>query len=401
MTDKLALFKNAGAAIKKRKLHVHQVQLDASKPVPHLSTGNLFADYVIGGNVCPGFPRGMIVELFGPESSGKTTFVTQVAAHAVRQRLTVLYLDYEHAFSARYAQRLGLDIKSDYFVMYQPIVYEEAGWYVKEYLKAQVDLIIIDSLAAMTPRKIMDATDFDKDVRIGEHARLTSQLLQRMTAWQRAFKAGSCFVWVNQIRSKIDTSGAGRSGEKTTGGNALRFYAGARLRLQPIGTQKVEWEDPVTKMKKRIPDAITVRLENIKNKVADRQGFSDLLTLKFGRGFDVLSTAIDVAIRHKRIKKKSSWYSMDDDKGNQLFRVQGKGNVYEHVASDQALRDDLIQRVRDLLVEADKAFVEAKKGLDVVEAPIDDEFDEFANAEYEEASPYEDEWAEEEDEDAA
>lgn len=402
MTDKLAAFNAAGAAIKKRKLHIHQVKLDANAPTPHLSTGNPFADYVIGGNTCPGLPRGMVVEVYGPESSGKTTLMTQIAASAVRENQTVLYLDYEHAFSARYAQRLGLDTQSPYFVMYQPIVFEEAGWYVKEYLAAQVDLIIIDSLAAMTPKKIMDATDMEKDVRIGEHARLTSQLLQRATAWQRAYNSESCFVFVNQIRTKIDTSGAGRSGEKTTGGKALRFYAGARIRLQPIYTQKVVWEDPVTKMKKKIPEAITVRMECVKNKIADRHGFADLLTLRFGRGFDVLSTAIDVAIRHKRIKKGGSWYSMDDDKGNELFRVQGKGRVYDHFADDPKARDDLIGRVRQLLIDADNAFIEAKKGLDVIETPAGDTAAGFSdNDQFEEGDPFaeQDEWEGSEDED--
>ena len=402
-TDKLALIKAAKAALKKKKLHIHEMKLDANATVPCLSTGNVFADYTIGGNQCPGLPRAAFTELFGPESSGKTTWATQIAADAVRNQQTVLMLDYEHAFQARYAKRLGLDIDSPYFTIYQPLTYEDGYWYLKAFIEAKADLIIIDSVAAMVPKRILDATDMEKDAKLGEHARLTALLLKRTLGWLKRYKAPSAILLLNQIRSVIDTSGGNGPKEKTTGGRAFAFHMSVRLKIQPKSWKKLKWIDPTTGITKYIPSTLEVKLTNVKNKVSDRQGFSDLLTMVFGHGFDSTATAIGVAIRRGRIEKSGSWFEMNDSKGEQIFRCQGMGNVRKYFAEHPDAQKELITSVKALLVQADEEFMATKVGMDEHVVP-DDEFD-GDDAEFDEGDPFgDDEYdqkADEDDEEAA
>lgn len=385
--DKLALITAAKKAIKKRKLDVHEVILDADKPHPCLTTGNAVADYTIGGSYCPGLPRGAFTELFGEESSGKTTWATQIAAHAVENKMSVLYLDYESAFNARYAKRLGLDIKSPYFTIYAPVTYEEGYWYVKTFMEAKVDLLVIDSLAAMTPKAVLEAKDMDKDSRLGAHASLTSLLLKRAVGWDKKYKSQTAFLILNQIRAVINLDDKGKSKgggrgkkEKTTGGNALKFYMAVRLKIQPIGKKNVVWEDPTTKNKKYIPATTAVKLINIKNKVSDRQGFSDVLTLVFGRGFDTLATCVDIAVRHGKIVKNGSWYEMFDDQGVSIMKEQGGAKVRKFFSDNPKLKKELIDRVKALLVQADEDFYNDRIGMEEVDRPVDD--DEFNSDAY-------------------
>lgn len=403
MADKLALINAAKKFLRKKKLNSFEVLLDPHAVVPHLSSGNPLIDYIIGGSVCPGFARGQITEVAGGESSGKSTFMIQVAAAAVQSQMSVLYLDYEHSLSGRYAARLGLDVQSPYFSMYQPATFEDGYWFIKAFMAAKVDLIIVDSLAAMVPKAVIDATDMDKDTRLGLHANLTTLLCKRGTAWMHANKSPTAWLFVNQLRADINTSGyGGGGGTKTTGGRALRHYAACRLLLKPTKVEKHIWTDPSTGIKKRIPSQTKVKLENIKNKVTDRQGFSDQVILRFGRGFDPVSTAIDIAIRNRVILKNGGWYTMLSKAGDEVFKVQGKDAIHTFFDENPDQRNSMLEDVRQMLIEADLQFMEAKGGLDVIEVDAHD--DEFADDEDDVKMPKDpfgdDEYDEDEDDDA-
>jgi recombination protein RecA len=307
------------------------VVADPNAPIPHVPSRNLIINNAIGGQWCPGWPRNAITEVFGAESCGKTTLAVQACVDAIAAGGTAAYLDFEFAINHMYARKLGLNLADPAFAMYQPSCVEDGAKCIREFLRCKVDILVVDSVAAMVPRKILDMDDLDEEEKVGLHAKRVTQVLRRIAYWQREFNSNTAVIFINQTRAKIETGGmpgkkrfAGAS-DVTTGGHALRFYASVRIALSVIKRVSIEFEDPIEKVKKKVPYHQTVQFLCRKNKVAPRQGWNSLLALRYGQGFDPIRSLLDLAIKHNIIEKVGGGSTLvyKDSRGKEVFRAPG------------------------------------------------------------------------------
>ena len=290
---------------------------DAVAQTPSISTGHPLIDSITG---IGGFPRGKIVEIFGWESSGKSTLSLQVMASEQKAGGSVLYVDAEHSFSPAYAKRLGVDLGKNRFLVTQPSCAEEA----LDITCAAIDLgmvsmVVIDSTAALTPRSELEGIlDKEGDGKegggggIGEQARIMSRALRHIMS--KGADNDVCTIFINQIRANIKIGGYGKGGnEKTTGGNALKFYASLRIELKKIGNIKGKLLDPV--MKKTYEGIVghKVSVQAVKNKCAPPFRKTEV-TLQEGRGFDVEGSIIDIAVAQKVVDQTGAWYSYNGER---------------------------------------------------------------------------------------
>jgi len=267
------------------------------KPVEEIEaipTGSLGLDLALG---IGGVPKGRIIEIYGPESSGKTTLTLQVIAEAQKQGSTCAFIDAEHALDVRYANNLGVDI--DNLLVSQPDYGEQALEIVETVARSgAVDVIVIDSVAALTPKSEIEG-DMG-DAQVGVQARLMSQALRKLTGV--VHKMNCTVIFINQIRMKIGMMGYG-SPETTTGGNALKFYASVRIDIRKIQTLK-QGEEPIgNRAKAKI----------IKNKVAPpfKQAEFDIM---FGEGISREGELIDYGVKMDIVDKSGAWFSYKDKK---------------------------------------------------------------------------------------
>ena len=286
-----------------------------------VSSGSLGLDIALGVG---GLPRGRVIEIYGPESSGKTTLTLQVVAEMQKIGGTCAFVDAEHALDIQYAQNLGVNL-SDLLIS-QPDTGEQALEVVDSLVRSgAVDLIIVDSVAALTPKAELEGDMGDSLP--GLQARLMSQALRKLTA---SIKKTNCMViFINQIRMKIGVMFG--SPETTTGGNALKFYASVRLDIRRIGTIK--------KGDEAIGNETKVKV--VKNKVAPpfKSAQFDIL---FGKGVSRIGEVIDLAVEHKVIEKSGAWYAY---KGEKIG--QGRDNTREFLQSDGTLAREIENKVRE------------------------------------------------------
>jgi recombination protein RecA len=267
------------------------------KPVVEMeaiSTGSLGLDMALG---IGGVPKGRIIEVYGPESSGKTTLTLQVIAEAQKMGGTCAFIDAEHALDVKYAKNLGVDI--DNLLVSQPDYGEQALDIVETVARSgAVDLIVIDSVAALTPKSEIEG-DMG-DAQVGVQARLMSQALRKLTGVVN--KMQTTIIFINQIRMKIGMMGYG-SPETTTGGNALKFYASVRIDIRRIQTLKQGDESIGNRVKAKI----------IKNKVAPpfKQAEFDIM---FGEGISKEGELIDYGVKLDIVDKSGTWFSYKDSK---------------------------------------------------------------------------------------
>lgn len=269
-----------------------------------VSTGSLGLDIALG---IGGLPKGRICEIFGPESSGKTTLALHLAAEAQKKGGTVVFIDAEHALDVQYAKRLGVDTSS--LLVSQPDSGEQALEICETLIQSGcVDLVIIDSVAALTPRAEIDGEMGDQQP--GLQARLMSKALRKLTALSA--RAGCTILFINQIRMKIGVMFG--SPETTTGGNALKFYSSVRLDIRRIGSIKDNAE--VTGNR--------VRVKVVKNKVAPpfRQAEFDVI---FNEGISQVGEIVDIGVDHGIIDKAGAWYSY---KGERLGQGREGAKVF-------------------------------------------------------------------------
>ena len=302
-----------------------------------VSTGSLGLDLALGVG---GLPRGRVVEIYGPESSGKTTLTLEVIAHSQRGGGTAAFIDAEHALDPQYAEKIGVDV--DELLVSQPDTGEQALEIADMMVRSgAVDIVVIDSVAALTPKAELEGEMGDSHV--GLHARLMSQALRKLTA--NIKRSNTLVIFINQIRMKIGVMFG--SPETTTGGNALKFYSSVRLDIRRIGA--IKKRDEVI--------GNQTRVKIVKNKVAPpfKQVEFDIL---YGEGISREGELIDLGVKHGIVEKSGAWYSYGGERIG-----QGRDNVrdflkqQEHAAHaiDTALRDLLLPGRRDSAEKAGEA----------------------------------------------
>jgi len=293
--------------------------------VPVISSGSIALDVALGVG---GFPRGRVIEIYGPESSGKTTLAIHAIAEAQKAGGIAAFIDAEHAFDRSYAQKLGVDI--DNLFVSQPDNGEQALEIADNLIRSgAIDIIVIDSVAALTPKSEIEGEMGDS--KMGLQARLMSQALRKLTG--TISKTGSCCIFINQLREKIGVMFG--NPETTTGGNALKFYASIRLDIRKISQIK-DGDNPTGNR---------VRVKVVKNKIAPpfRQAEFDLI---FGEGISKLGEIIDIGVDKNIIKKSGSWFSYGDTKLG-----QGRDAVKKLLADNSELADELSVIIRESLKE--------------------------------------------------
>jgi recombination protein RecA len=291
--------------------------------VDAISTGSITLDHALG---IGGVPRGRVIEIFGPESSGKTTLATQIVAEAQKLGGACAYIDAEHAFDPTYARSLGVDI--DALLMSQPDTGEQALEIVDMLVRSgALDVVVIDSVAALVPKAEIEGEMGQSHV--GVQARLMSQALRKLTGTISRTKTSVIFI--NQIREKIGVMFG--SPETTTGGRALKFYASVRMDIRRIGAIK-EGAD-VTGNRTRV--------KIVKNKVAPpfREAEFDII---YGEGVSALSELIDLALANELIQKSGSWFSYGETRIG-----QGRDAVKQWLKDHEAERAEVLAKVKEAM----------------------------------------------------
>jgi recombination protein RecA len=291
--------------------------------VQAISTGSMALDYALGVG---GLPRGRVTEIYGPESSGKTTLALHVIAEAQKGGGIAAIVDAEHAFDPTYARRLGVDINA--LLVSQPESGEQALSIVETLVRSgAVDIVVIDSVAALVPQAELEGEMGDSVV--GLQARLMSQALRKLTG--AISKSSSVCLFINQLRDKIGVMYG--SPETTTGGKALKFYSSIRLDIRKIAQIKDGEEVVGNRTKVKV----------VKNKVAPPFKIAEFDIL-YGEGISVLGELIDLAVEFGIIKKAGAWFSYGTEKLG-----QGRENVKRLLKEDETLRNTIRQQVRDTL----------------------------------------------------
>jgi recombination protein RecA len=291
--------------------------------VPAISTGSIGLDVALGVG---GYPRGRVTEIYGPESSGKTTLAIHAIAEAQKAGGIAAFIDAEHAFDRFYAEKVGVDIEN--LLISQPDNGEQALEITDHLIRSgAIDIIVIDSVAALTPKAEIEGEMGDS--KMGLQARLMSQALRKLTA--NINKTNTCCIFINQLREKIGVMFG--NPETTTGGNALKFYASVRLDIRKTGQLKEGEEVQGNRTKVKI----------VKNKLAPpfRKAEFDIL---YGEGISKLGEIIDLGVENEIIKKSGSWFSYGDTKLG-----QGRDAVKALVQDNPELADELEAKVREAL----------------------------------------------------
>ena len=295
--------------------------------IPAISTGSLGLDVALG---IGGLPRGRIVEIYGPESSGKTTLTLQVIAECQKMGGTCAFVDAEHALDPLYAQNLGVNIED--LLVSQPDTGEQALEICDMVVRSgAVDVVIIDSVAALTPKAEIEGEMGDHHV--GLQARLMSQALRKMAA--NIKNSNTLVIFINQIRMKIGVMFG--SPETTTGGNALKFYSSVRLDIRRIGAVK-EGDEVVGN---------ETRVKVVKNKVSPPFKETEFQIL-YGRGIHHLGEVIDLGVQLNLVDKAGAWYSY---KGERIG--QGKKNACDYLTENPAIAEEIEQQIRAKLLNKD------------------------------------------------
>ncbi len=296
---------------------------DAVEKIESISTGSIALDFALGVG---GLPKGRVIEIYGPESSGKTTLALHVIAEAQKMGGIAAFIDAEHAFDRFYAQKLGVDIQN--LLVSQPDFGEQALEITENLIRSgAIDVIVIDSVAALTPKSEIEGEMGDS--KMGLQARLMSQALRKLTA--TISKTGAVCIFINQLRDKIGVMFG--NPETTTGGNALKFYSSVRIDIRKVNQLK-EGEN-VTGNR--------VKVKVVKNKVAPpfRKAEFDIV---YGEGISKTGEIIDLGVEYNIIKKSGSWFSYGETRLG-----QGRDAVKNLIIENPELAEELEAKIREAL----------------------------------------------------
>ena len=305
----------------------------AIEPIDVISTGSLGLDIALGVG---GLPKGRVIEIYGPESSGKTTLAIHAIAESQKQGGIAAYIDAEHAFDRFYAKKLGVDVEN--LLISQPDNGEQALEIADNLIRSgAIDIIVIDSVAALVPKGEIEGEMGDS--KMGLQARLMSQALRKLTG--TISKTGCCCIFINQLRDKIGVMFG--NPETTTGGNALKFYASVRLDIRRISQIKDTDEVSGNRVKVKI----------VKNKVAPPFRIAEF-DIMFGEGISKAGEIIDLGVDYNIIKKSGSWFSYGDTRLG-----QGRDAVKQLILDNPELMEELETKIKET-VTGEKLPVETE-----------------------------------------
>ncbi|MBO5704116.1 MAG: recombinase RecA [Bacteroidaceae bacterium] len=321
--DKLKALQAAMAKIEKDfgKGSIMRMGDDKVEQIEVIPTGSIGLDIALGVG---GYPKGRIIEIYGPESSGKTTLAIHAIAQAQNQGGIAAFIDAEHAFDRFYAEKLGVD--TDNLLISQPDCGEQALEIADQLIRsAAVDIIVIDSVAALTPKAEIEGDMGDN--KVGLQARLMSQALRKLTA--SISKTNTTCIFINQLRDKIGVMFG--NPETTTGGNALKFYASVRIDIRKV-TMLKEGDTPIGNQ---------VRVKVIKNKVAPPFRKAEF-EITFGEGISQIGEIIDIGVNAGIIKKSGSWFSYGETKIG-----QGREAVKRILTDNPEMAEEIKNKIKD------------------------------------------------------
>ncbi len=293
------------------------------EPIEVIPTGSLTLDLALGVG---GLPKGRVIEIYGPESSGKTTLAIHAIAEAQKKGGIAAFIDAEHAFDRFYAQKLGVDVEN--LLISQPDNGEQALEIADNLIRSgAIDILVVDSVAALVPKGEIEGEMGDS--KMGLHARLMSQALRKLTG--TISKTGCCCIFINQLRDKIGVMFG--NPETTTGGNALKFYASVRLDVRRISQIKDSDEVSGNRVKVKI----------VKNKVAPPFRLAEF-DIMFGEGISKAGEIIDLGVEHNIIKKAGSWFSYGDSRLG-----QGRDAVKQLIIDNPELAEELENKIKEVV----------------------------------------------------
>jgi recombination protein RecA len=310
----------------------------AARDVDAVSTGSLGLDIALG---IGGLPRGRVIEIYGPESSGKTTLTLQVIAEAQKAGGTAAFVDAEHALDPTYAEKLGVDV--DELLVSQPDTGEQALEITDMLVRsASIDVVVIDSVAALTPKAEIEGDMGDSHM--GLQARLMSQALRKLTG--NIKRSNTMVIFINQIRMKIGVMFG--NPETTTGGNALKFYSSVRMDIRRIGA--IKKGDEIT--------GNETRVKVVKNKMAPPFKKAEFQIL-YGEGISREAELIDLGVQHGFVEKSGAWYSYGEDRIG-----QGKDKVREFLKANPDIAGEIEAKLRAKLLDVPTAPVSEDEALE-------------------------------------
>ena len=313
--------------------------------IPTISTGALALDLALG---IGGVPRGRIVEIYGPEASGKTTLCLHVIANAQKASGTCAIIDAEHAIDPTYSQKIGVNL--DNLLISQPDCGEDALNIAESLIRSNaIDVIVLDSVAALVPRAEIEGQMGDSHM--GLQARLMSQALRKITG--AVSKSRTCVIFTNQIRSKIGVMFG--SPETTTGGNALKFYSSVRMDIRRIAAIKDNKGEVIGNR---------TRVKVVKNKLASPFKIAEF-DIQYSEGISRSGSILDVATEMGILEKRGSWFSMD---GDQLG--QGREQTKEYINQNLELQNKILSKIKEVVTEKKEESSKTPNNSDETSSPV-------------------------------
>jgi recombination protein RecA len=365
----------------------------APSTMPHIPSGSIVVDNLIGGSrsqdgkgqVCPGYPRRYFTEIYGPESSGKTTLALAAVAQVQRAGGTVMYLDFEYALHHGYAKQIGVKFDRSLSV-YRPETLEDGFNLMSVAIQTGIDLVVVDSVAAMVPAAELNKP-FEDAARVGAVAKKMAENIPKFAMWLRKFpvigkgenkkhdptRPGTAIILLNQERASITTGGGGGHGPETntSGGKALKYYFYIRLRLTRYSLESVERVDRLTGKKKKFQYAAITNVKCIKNKADAKMGHSANIFVRYGYGVDDVHSIIESGVATGILERNGSYYSYNGERlgaSRDKFRsyLLANAKVLEEIRGKvvQAIIESAQSAVADDELEDDDDFIQTLGEMD-------------------------------------
>lgn len=368
----------AKSALKTEDWHVALDNHQLKESVPHLRTGCLAVDQLIGGRhnkfgvpACPGIPKGRITNLYGHESSGKSTLCLEIASQTIKEGGTVLYIDFENEIIPSYAKSLGIPVEDENkFQLVQPDTLEQGLKIAWVYASAGVNLIVIDSVGAAVPQDTLDKSvkEMAGNNQLGLLARKWSAFLPQLR--QRCQKTGTTLIGISQTRAAINTGGYGADQVTVQGGTAWKFYSALRLRLRKIKTEKANIHSSMSNKVEETTSGIVVKAKLDKCKVADTQGNEQVFYIRFGEGIDNVRTLIEVGVAYGVISKSGSWMEWNRPDGESV-KLQGTDKLRTYLMKDSSALQMLEDQVMPFMRASTKKIEEPEEPEELFEGASD------------------------------